>query len=130
MTCENESMKRRSSVRIFWALAAVISLAVSQFALAAFACPMSTVQMASAMADGGDCPGSDPGANPLCEKSCQDEPQKNDGPSLAALPPSPDAGLRVEPVRSAKLLPGLDREFLLARATAPASSILFARFLK
>jgi hypothetical protein len=130
MTCENEGMKRRSSLRVFWALAAVLSLAFSQVLLAAFVCPMTTAQMASAMTDGGDCPGTDPGANPLCAKSCQDEPQKNHVVSLAALPPSPDAGMRVEPARSTEIFSGVDRDFPLARAMAPPSNILFARFLK
>lgn len=130
MTWDNRPMKRRTSPRFLWAFAAVCSLAFSQVVLAAFACPMSTAQMASVMADGGDCPGSAPGTNPLCAKSCQGEPQKNDVPSLAALPPSPDAGLRVEPARSPEIFPGLDRDFPLARATAPPSNILFVRFLK
>lgn len=123
-------MKHRSSTRLFWTLAAVCSLAFSQVALAGFACPGSTAQMASAMADGGDCPGGDSGANPLCAKSCQGEPQKNDVPSLAALPPSAGTGLRVEPALPPVLSPGVDRDFPLARAMAPSSSILFARFLK
>jgi hypothetical protein len=123
-------MKRRSSLRLFWTLAAVFSLAFSQVALAAFACPMSTAQMASAMADGEGCPGGDPGAIPLCVKSCQGEPQKSDVPSLAALPPSPEAGLRVEPPRLPAFASGVDRDVLLARATSPPPSILFARFLK
>jgi hypothetical protein len=123
-------MKRCSSLRLFWALTAVFSLAFSQVALAAFACPMSSAQMASAMADGGGCPGGDHGATQLCVKSCQGEPQKSDVPSLAALPPSIDAGLRVEPVQPAALASGVDRDVLLARVTAPPPSILFVRFLK
>ncbi|MGZ5034189.1 MAG: hypothetical protein ACXWAC_13405 [Usitatibacter sp.] len=123
-------MKRRSSLRLFWALAAVLSLAFSQVALAAFACPMSSAQMASAMADGQGCPGSDPGASQLCVKSCQGEPQKHDVASLAALPPSFDAGLRVEPIQPPALASGVDRDVLLARATSPPPNILFVRFLK
>ena len=124
-------MKRRSPFTCLWALAAVLSLAFSQVALAAFACPLSTAQMASAMAGGDDCcPGSDPGARYLCVKTCQAEPQKHDIASLAALPPSLEAGLRVQAVHPALPSPGVDRDFLAARATAPPPSILFVRFLK
>jgi hypothetical protein len=124
-------MKRRSSFARFWVFATIAALAFSQAALAAFACPMAVPMTMEAMASAdAPCLESGPASQHLCVKTCQDEPQKHDTPSLAALPPAVDTGLRVAlaspPAHSGPRV--LDAP--LARATSPPPSILFVRFLK
>ena len=81
-------MKRRPTLVRIWALIAAFALAFTQVALAAYTCPMDAVGIAQSMPAmemaGEDCHEMGAASLPLCFKSCQDEPQKNDAPSLAA----------------------------------------------
>jgi hypothetical protein len=113
-----------------WALVAVLALGFAQVAMAMSFCAMSPLQMSGAAAGGGDCAQADPGAKHRCLRMCQDEPQKGDAPALAAIPPAIPAGIRVVTVRVPAVPGGVDREFLLARTTAPPPNLLFARFLE
>ena len=119
--------KRRSFIRLA-ACAAAASLFFAQVALAAFMCSMPAPEMTQAMeADG--CHGASPGAHHLCVKTCQDEPQKSEAPTFAALPPAADAGVRVllqEPSGGQ----GAVFDALIVRATSPPRAILYSRFLK
>ena len=122
-------MKRSSRILRIWAFATAISLAFAQVALAAFACPVAAPDMAQMMASA-DCHEADPGTKHLCAKTCQDEPQKSEAPSFAALPPSTEGGLRIE---TRQLRGANDRiavNATLERATSPPPAILFSRFLK
>ena len=124
-------MRRNSLPARVLAFAAVFALAFAQVAMAAFAPMAAQPQMAHAMAADDGCAMDDPGAKHLCMKECQAEPQKGEMPTLAALPPAPDRGLRVELAPLA--IPSgrqAGDEGLLARATAPPLQVLFARFLE
>jgi hypothetical protein len=127
-------MRRRSRFLHTWALIAAFVLAFSQVALAAYTCPMGAVEMAQAMPAmemaAENCHEMAAASLPMCVKSCQDEPQKNDTPSLTALPPSPDSGLRVDLPCSERLERSVVVDAALERATSPPPTLLFARFLK
>lgn len=85
---------------------------------------MNMEAMASADAP---CADSDMASRHLCAKTCQDEPQKSEVASLAALPPRLDTGLRVEMAAEALNPVSLIRDPALVRATSPPPDILFAR---
>ena len=122
-------MKRRSLILRLWAFAAAVSLAFTQVALAAFACPLGEPQMHQEMASE-DCHDADPGTRHLCVKTCQDEPQKYEVVALAALPPSTDGGLRIQGADLQAEPQGVRRDTLLVRATSPPATVLYSRFLK
>jgi hypothetical protein len=130
-------MRRRSPLARLWAFAAAFTLAFTQVALAAYACPIAAPHEAHAgsghamqMADGAACPEMDPGSSPLCVKTCEDEPQKYEVPSLAAAPPSSDGGLRVAALPFQDRGPLVIADAAIHRATSPPPVLLFARFLK
>ena len=123
-------MRRRSLFSRTATAFAVFALAFAQVAMAAFAPPAAMPEMVQAMAAEADCHEADPGAKHVCLKTCQAEPQKDEVPSLAALPPALDAGLRVEVVQPSLPEGRLTGASLLARAAAPPPHLLFARFLE
>ena len=123
-------MARPSPSQRFAATLAAFAIAFSQLAMAAFAPQAASPKMAEAMAAEGHCAGMDAAAKHVCEKSCEAEPQKHEIPSLAALPPAADPGLRIELAAAPSLHPGVVPEALLARATAPPPTLLFCRFLE
>ena len=123
-------MRRRSLLSRATTALAAFALAFAQVAMAAFAPPAAMPEMVQAMADAEDCHEADPGAKHVCLKTCQAEPQKDEAPSLGALPPALDAGLRVEFRELAVPAGRLAGCSLLARAAAPPPHLLFARFLK
>jgi hypothetical protein len=124
-------MHRRSLTRL-WVFATVFTLAFSQVAMAAFTPPAAKPMMERQVVSESPChDGKGALLKPVCLKSCQDEPQKNEVVALAALPPSPDDGLKVEmPARHEGRSQVAHDASLLARATAPPPHLLFARFLK
>ena len=122
-------MARRSALVRFVALFVALALAGSQAALASFAPPASLPAMQERMAEMSDCHEADAAATQLCRKTCQDEPQKPEVPSLAALPPSDEGFLRV-PLASPARGAALRLQPLPARATSPPPLILFAHYLK
>jgi hypothetical protein len=98
--------------------------------MAAFVAPLGMPAMQQAMAAEGGCHESDPGTKHVCIKSCQDEPQKNEVPALAALPPS-EMHLRVAlPATAGASRCVAPTASILARATAPPLRLLFSRFLE
>lgn len=123
-------MRRRSASTRACAFFAAFALVFAQVAMAAFAPPAATPAMATEMAADDGCHEADPGAKHVCLKTCQAEPQKPEAPTLCALPPLVDAGLRVEMLHVA-ISPGrLVGHSLLARAAAPPPHLLFSRFLE
>jgi hypothetical protein len=124
-------MKRRSLIARLGVFATVAGLLFSQAALAMFACSAIAPQeqQASAMSEMG-CHESDPGAKHLCFKTCLGEPQKHEVPSLAALPPRADTGLKIALPQPAAKFAGVVFDAGLERATSPPPTLLYARFLK
>lgn len=130
-------MKKRRLLAKIRVLATAFVLGFTQVALAAYVCPMGVPEMAHAMASGHDMAMGEEGCHEpggvsrhLCIKTCHDEPQKNEVASLAALPPSLDEGLRVEPCAFCDAEKVYVADALLARATSPPPLVLFAHYLK
>ena len=123
-------MRRRSLLARSATAFAAFTLVFAQVAMAAFAPPAAMPEMVVEMAAADGCHEADPGAKHVCLKTCQAEPQKDEAPTLAALPAAPDAGLRIQfPVASFPQGRLVGASFL-AHAAAPPPHLLFARFLK
>ena len=121
-------MARRSAFARFLALFVALALAGSQAAMASFAPPAALPAMQQVMAATDDCH-QEAAAKHICQKTCQDEPQKNEVPGLAALPPPDGAFLRVAlafPARGN----AVPLQAVPARATSPPPLVLFAHYLK
>jgi len=123
-------MPRPSAHQRLAAALAAFAICFSQLAMAAFAPQAAAPRMVEAMASEGHCAGMDPAAKHVCEKKCEAEPQKHEIPSLAALPPAADPGLRIELAAARSLDHGVVPEAALARSTAPPPTLLFCRFLE
>jgi len=65
-------------------------------------------------------------ADPLCQKSCNDDPQKFETTSSVAIPSSLESSLLLVPPRPVVLV-ARARFPLLARANAPPLIVLFGR---
>ena len=125
------SMARRSLRQRLVAACAVAALGFAQVAIAALTPPSGPAQMSRvAMEPGADCHEADPGVKHACIKTCQAEPQNHLTPVLAALPPGPDPGLRVEVPAPAAPACKARAEALRAKAAAPPPRLLFSRFLE
>jgi hypothetical protein len=124
-------MARRSLRQRLVAACAVVALGFAQVAIAALTPPSGPAQMARVtMEPGNDCHEADPGVKHACIKTCQAEAQSHFTPILAALPPGPDPGLRVEvPVPAAPSCK-THHEGLRAKAAAPPPRLLFSRLLE
>ena len=122
-------MRRRSLLSRSVTAFAAFALVFAQVAMAAFVPPSAMPGMAMEMASEGGCHEADPGSKHVCQKTCKAEPQKDEIPSLAALPPVLDEGLRIELPASTVPLGRLVGASLLARAAAPPPHLLFSRLL-
>ena len=123
------AMTRRSPFTRFLAPCLALALAYAQVAMAAFAPAAHAPQMQASMAEGG-CHGMDPAAKHVCIKTCQDEAQKAESPSLAALPPALDAGLRIELAVPSCGVSIVRPRSLIARATSPPLHLVLSRLLQ
>jgi hypothetical protein len=101
-----------------------LALLFSRVALAAFTCPMEMLASPAAAVD--DCDKGDAAGSPLCQKSCNDEPQKQESAAHIAVAPAVVSTLWVSTPE-----PRLSRfrwqEPVLARANAPPLILLTAR---
>jgi len=123
------AMASRSLLARTFALCIAFAISFAQVAMAAYAPMAASPAMQESMAQDG-CAGMDAVGKHVCIKSCQAEPQKAESPSLAALPPLADPGLRVDlPAACVDLRPAPVRS-LLTRATAPPPHLRFSRILR
>jgi hypothetical protein len=130
---EPKTMTRRPFFR-FLAIAAAACVGLTQVALAGYACPLmgETPQAMHEAMEGGECyKVPEAGSKTLCHKTCQDEPQKRDIPSvdIPAVPVSEALPVdRLDRVSIALLAMPPDADLL--RATSPPPRIQHSRFLK
>jgi len=117
-------MNRRSNPTAFVAVLLCVALLFSRVALAAFACP--AAMLAAPAAQGEDCAKGGSGLDPLCVKSCNDEPQKHEPGAAVTIPPALVSALWV-PLATPAVASARAPDPALARANAPPPTILFAR---
>jgi hypothetical protein len=117
-------MTHRSNLNRFSAIFVCVALLFCRVALASMPCTPAMLSAAAMQMD--DCSGSKSSVDPLCQKSCSDDPQKFEPGTAADIPAalaSPSWRLPAQP--AGQRLPALSP--VLARANAPPLIVLFGR---